>query len=387
MLVLFSLVFFRQVGNGMVWSVIALFGQSLGASAAMIGLMISAYGGTRLVVNMPAGYLSEKVGRREMMIAGSVILAAASLSVYFVHSVEGFLICLMAMGAASSTFMASALAAVADLGTPGQRLRDASYYQAANIIGTGMGPALGGIAAGLWGYSSPYMINGLFGVAAVVAFGLMAWPQATQKRKLVKSEKGSLKAFARSGATSGLMYFAIFYVRVASNWVLLPLIAQSKFGLEPTTIGLILTGGAAANLSMITMTQRLARLIGRVWVIVVSSGLCMSACLLLAFTEQAWMLLACSMLFGATAGLAAPTMIAYVADRAPEDQRGPAMGLLRTMQDLSLILGPLVTGLLSDNLGFGYRGGLLGCVALLAASTIVFRVDANARRASQALRG
>jgi hypothetical protein len=55
------------------------------------------------------------------------------------------------------------------------------------------------------------------------------------------------------------------------------------------------------------------------------------------------------------------------------------MGLLRTMQDLSLILGPLLTGLLSDNLGLGYQGGLYGCLALLGGATIVFR--ASARRA------
>jgi hypothetical protein len=43
------------------------------------------------------------------------------------------------------------------------------------------------------------------------------------------------------------------------------------------------------------------------------------------------------------------------------------------MQDLALILGPFLTGLLSDHLGLGFQGGLLGCLVLLSAATIAFR--------------
>ncbi|MEI7932860.1 MAG: MFS transporter [Alphaproteobacteria bacterium] len=351
----------------------------MGASAGVIGLMISVYGGARLMVNMPAGFLSEKLGRKPMMSMGCAILAAASLSVFFVHSITGFFICLLFMGMASASFMTSALAAVVDLGTPGRRIQDASCYQASNMIGAAMGPAIGGIAAGLWGYSSPYLINGLIALCGIVAFAVMPWPAAGEKREASPPKKGALKEFARQGFSIGLMYFTIFYVRVASNWVLLPLIAQEKFGLEMTTIGMILTGGALANLSVITITARLARLVGRVWVIVIASCLTLTSCAMLAFAPGAWMLWLCSILFGATSGLAAPTIIAYVADIAPENQRGPAVGLLRTMQDLSLILGPLFTGILSDNLGWGYQGGLFGCLVLLSIATIVFRFSATSK--------
>ena len=358
LLILLLLVFLKQIGNGMVWSVIALYGQSLGASTAVIGMMISAYGGARLIVNMPSGYASEKFGRRAMMSFGCGVSALASLAVVMTTQVSGFFLCLLMMGAASAAFMTSALAAVADLGTPGHRMQDASYYQAANMIGASMGPALGGLAAGLWGFGSPYFINGLIALLGVAAFALMPWKEEPKSREKSIPQKGELRSLARQGMGVGFMYFSIFYVRVASNWILLPLIAQTKHAMELTTIGLILTCGALANLSVIGITPPLARLCGR---------------------EHPVFLWFASVLFGAGAGMASPTLIAYVADIAPEHQRGPAMGLLRTMQDLSLILGPLLTGLLSDNLGLGYQGGLYGCLALLGGATIVFR--ASARRA------
>ena len=375
--VLLTLVFLKQIGNGRVWSVIAVYGQQLGASAAVIGLMISAYGGARLLVNMPAGYASERLGRKTMMSLGCAFIAASSLAAVYAANVPFFFGCLLLMGAASAVFMTSALAAIADLGAPERRLQDASYYQAANMIGASMGPALGGLAAGMWGMGAPYLINGLVAIAGVFAFAAIPWRPAKKPEPARDAPKEKLLVIARRNIGVGLMYFAIFYVRVASNWVLLPLIAQTAFGLEMTTIGLILTCGAIANLCVLAVTAPLVRLLGRVRMIVVASAATLLGCAMLAFGEHQAFLWVSSILFGAGAGIASPTLIAYVAEIAPPNQRGPAMGLLRTMQDFSLILGPAATGFISDNLGLGHQGGLLGCLALLAATTIYFRATAR----------
>ena len=377
LLVLLLLVFFKQIGNGMVWSVIAIYGQSMGASAAVVGLMISAYGGARLMVNMPAGYASEKFGRRRMMSLGCVATALASLGVVMLPArIDVFFVCLLLMGIASSVLITSALAAVADLGQPGERLHDMSLYQGANVIGTSLGPAMGGLAAGLAGYSMPFFFNGLIALVGIVAFWLMPWPDAKPGEGL-RAKPGQLRALAKDGIGVGLMCFAIFYVRTASNWVLMPLIAQTKFNMSLTTIGLVLTSGAVANLCVLFFTVRLAKRFGRVRLIVLSSLLTLVACAVLAFGHHEDFIWLSAILFGFGGGIATPTLTSYVADVAPPGQRGPAMGLLRTMQDLALILGPFVTGLLSDHLGLGFQGGLLGCLVLLSVATIAFRWGAR----------
>jgi MFS family permease len=377
LLVLLLLVFFKQIGNGMVWSVIAVYGQSMGASAAVIGLMISAYGGARLMVNIPAGYASEKFGRRRMMSLGCVVTALASFAVFLTAEIGAFFACLLLMGLASSVLITSALAAVADLGTPGRRLHDMSMYQGANVIGTSLGPALGGLTAGLWGYGTPFLVNGLIASLGILAFAFMPWPETAPSTERLRTTPGQLRALAKQGLGVGLMCFAIFYVRTASNWILMPLIAQTKFHMALTTIGLVLTSGAIANLCVLFFTVRLARRFGRVRMIVLSSVLTLVACAVLAFGNHPDFIWLSAILFGAGGGIATPTLTSYVADVAPADQRGPAMGLLRTMQDLALILGPFVTGLLSDHLGLGFQGGLLGCLVLLSVATIAFRWGAR----------
>ena len=378
--VLLILVFLKQAGNGMVWSILAIYGQSLGASAAVVGLMISAYGGARLIVNLPAGYVSERLGRRAMMSAGCALIAGSSFAAMALVRLDAFFVCLLIMGSGSAVFMTSALAAVADLGKPGNRLRDMSMHQAANMVGASMGPAIGGIVAGMWGYGAPFLISGMVALAGVFAFAMMPWPKTATTKRIEAPKSGGLGRLARQSMGVGLMYFSIFYVRVASNWVLLPLIAQSKFSLELTTIGLILTCGAIANLTVLPTVGALVRILGRVQVITLSSLLTLCACAMLAFGDHVAFLWVTSILFGAAAGVASPTLNAYVADVAPEGLRGPAMGLLRTMQDLALILGPLMTGLLSDYSGLGYQGGLFGCLALLSIATIAFRYDARRTR-------
>ena len=47
--ILMGLVFLKQIGNGMIWSVIALYGQELGAGPTVIGLLVSCDGGARLM--------------------------------------------------------------------------------------------------------------------------------------------------------------------------------------------------------------------------------------------------------------------------------------------------------------------------------------------------
>ncbi len=372
LLVLLGSVFVMQIGNGMVWSMIAVCGQSLGASAAFVGLMVSAFGGARLVINIPAGYASERFGRRRMMSLGCVVTAIASFAVVATFGLGAFFAGLLFMGISSAVIVTSALASVADLGAPERRLQDMSMYQGVNVIGISIGPALGGLVAGLWGYSAVFFVNGTIALFGIFAFALMPWPKTAPDREGPRPAPVRLRTLAREGAYIGLIFFSLFYVRVASNWILMPLIAQSKFHLSVSTIGLILTSGAVSNFCILFFTPHLARLFGRVRIIVLSCVLTLAGCAVLALATGPEFVWLSSILFGVSGGVGFPTITAYAAEAAPADQRGPVMGLLRTAQDLALIVGPLFTGLLAEHLGLGFQGGLLGCLVLLTLATVAF---------------
>src|SRR5882724_11458304 len=80
LLVVLVVVFLVTTGMGMVWSILALYATALGASAAMVGMLIAVFGGARLVVNLPAGIASERFGRHRIMLLGLALLALASIA-------------------------------------------------------------------------------------------------------------------------------------------------------------------------------------------------------------------------------------------------------------------------------------------------------------------
>ncbi len=145
--------FFTYVGIGMVWSILTVYATSLGASAATAGATISAFGASRLFVSVPAGMISERLGRVRVMVVGLLLVAAASFIALAVHSMATLLACLMLQGVGSACYGTAALSAVTDRGTPLTRVRDMAAYQTATQIGLSLGPGLGGLRprrSGAW---------------------------------------------------------------------------------------------------------------------------------------------------------------------------------------------------------------------------------------------
>src|SRR5262245_22166037 len=113
-----AVVFLMTAGMGMVWSVLALYAESLGASVTMVGVMIACWGGARLLSNVPAGILSQRFGRTRAILAGLTALATGSFVAMFTSDFKTLLLCLAIQAVGSAVYVTSALAAIADLGTP-----------------------------------------------------------------------------------------------------------------------------------------------------------------------------------------------------------------------------------------------------------------------------
>ena len=371
---LFLVVFCVMTGIGMVFSMLAVYAESLGAGTSVIGLLLGCFGGARLAVNFPAGVASERLGRRPVMLGGLLVLALGSFLAAQTSSVPLLLLCLLAQGAGSSAFVTTALATVADLGTPATRMRDMAAYQGTTLIGISVGPALGGLSVAAWGFGAPFFLQGGMGLIAMLLLYRTRLPDHRSGPSSLRVGKVSQRALMLALAGLLVMTYGVFFVRVGANWVLLPLVAKESLGMSMGAIGLMLTAAAVANLLVLPLTSRLAAQIGRPAVVVGASALTVAILLLLATVHTAPMLWLTAVLLGAASGVAAPTIAAITADAAKEGQLGAAMGLMRTMTDLGIVSGPVVVGLIVDRLGLGYSGGLVAAALVLAASTAVFGI-------------
>jgi MFS family permease len=152
----------------------------------------------------------------------------------------------------------------------------------------------------------------------------------------------------------------------------MPMFAREVLGLSIAAIGLLLTLGAVATFAALPLASRLSRQLGHRGLVIAANLATIGTLVLLASVHWEPVLWLTGVLLGATSALAAPALSAMTADAAPPGQLGAAMGMMRTLNDLGVVSGPIVTGVVVGRLGLGYAGGLLAAALVLAVATIIF---------------
>jgi MFS family permease len=362
--------FFTYIGIGMVWSILTVYATELGASAATAGATISAFGLSRLVVSVPAGIISERLGRTRVMMVGLLLVALSSFVALAVHNLAMLIGCLLLQGVGSACYGTAALSAVTDRGSPTTRVRDMSAYQTATQIGLSVGPGLGGFAAALWGYGAPFAFQGAMALVAFLA--VMRIPADTRKKAApIERPAGSRGIVALIAGVAALSY-ALFFSRVASSWILMPLIAHNQFDMGIGTIGALLTASSIASLVVLRFMPWLVKRYGRFSTMILANAIVLSALAILAFAGIGAMLWPFTVLMGAGTTMTTALVSTYAADAAPPGRVGAVMGTMRMTTDLGAITGPIFAGFCVDQPWLGVSGGIGLCAGLLIVTSSVF---------------
>ena len=369
--------FFTYVGIGMVWSILTVYATSLGASAATAGATISAFGASRLIISVPAGMISERLGRIRVMLFGLLLVSAASFIALAVHSMVTLIACLMLQGVGSACYGTAALSAVTDRGTPLTRVRDMAAYQTATQIGLSVGPGLGGLTAAVWGFGAPFAFQGAMALIAFLAVMRIPADNIIKPQKEALTSAGGVIMLIAGVAS---LSYAMFFGRVASSWILMPLIANEKFGMGVGMIGALLTASAIANLLVLRFMPSLVRRFGRYTMLIAATATILIALAILAFAVHGLVLWPFTVLMGAGTGMATALVSAYAADAAPAGRVGAVMGSMRMTTDLGAITGPILAGFCVDQPWLGTKGGIGLCAAMLIVTAAVFLSTAKGLR-------
>ena len=379
-----------MLGQGVTGPVLPLYAKDFGVSVAMVGMTISVFGLARMLLNLPAGLLSDRFGRQMLLWGGASITSLG----YFLSAAAGDIWQLLAYrfvaGAGSGMFMTGGMVLVTDISTPENRGRMLSLYQGSLLLGVSIGPAVGGLTAELLGLRAPFIVVGV--LAALCALWALRQAPEVQRRAptaaaRISSADGptppattllSLRAlFANWGFTLvSLVTFSVFFTRTGSRQTILPLLGDERFGLTAGSLGGIFAMMALLNLAAIGPAGAWADRFGRKRVIVPSAFVSAGALALFAVTGELWLFLVAAVLQGIGTGFIGPAPAAYAADVIPAGARGLGMGLYRTYSDLGFVLGPLLLGWIADVTGsFGWSLGFNA--VLVAACALAFGVFAR----------
>jgi len=130
----------------------------LDASVGGLGISLSAYFSARMFFQTPIGILSDRFGKRNMVVAGLCTTALLLLGMAHVTSVPQLFALMFVAGITSAAVNVPALASGADLASPGMIGQHMSLFPMASAIGMVVGPMLGGIFATQFGFASPFYI-------------------------------------------------------------------------------------------------------------------------------------------------------------------------------------------------------------------------------------
>jgi MFS family permease len=372
-------------GTGIVSPVLSLYAREFGVGGTLIGMMITLYGVGRLLANLPAGVLSDRYGRKLFLCLGPAIIGVGAVGAAMTDSFTAVLVWRFVQGIGSGIYMTVSATVLVHLASASERGRALAIYQGALLLGTGIGPAIGGFLAGRWGLTAPFWAFGAIGFAGA-AFALVGFPEPESEPDAAPEDgKKKPKPSARTLLLQVpflalcLITFGSVFTRTGSQWIVIPLIGKDTLGLSVDVIGVALSVIAVANFAMLVVVGPAIDRFGARPITYYSTLVIAVSLVLIAFSHSVTMFWVAIALLGVATGFNGPSVSAAVATLVPRSMYGPAIGMQRALGDVAYVLAPILVGVFYDIAAIGSVGALVLNAVVMVIAGVVFTYAARER--------
>ncbi len=355
MLTLFLIVFIDLIGFGLILPLLPFYAQHFGASDQMVSVLFTMYSFGQFFASPFLGRLSDRIGRRPVLIFSQAGNIVAYLALANAHSLPLVFLARFFAGITAGN-IATAQAYIGDITTPANRAKGMGVLGAAFGLGFIVGPAIGGLLAGSTVTDATlarpaYLAACMSAIAMLgVIFRLPESVTPERRAALLASPRLSRLQAARNvlgqlDLQMLLLTYFITTVAVAVMETSYTLWANGTFGWGPKQVGLIFAGiGIVLAGVQGGAIGKLSRRFGETSLIVAGSLLLLAGLLSLPFANGLTWLLLSSALIAAGYGVAQPSFNSLLSRRAPSTQQGLVMGVAQSASSLSRVLGPLLSG-------------------------------------------
>ena len=376
LIVLCGATFLVMAGQGVVSPIIPLYASDFGVSATMVGLTLTVFAFARLILNVPAGIIADRYGRRILLVGGPILTAIGMFGSGQADGIWVLLAWRFVAGAGSAFYMSGAMIYLIDIAPPEKRTRYIATNQWALSVGVALGPGVGGVIADAYSLSTPFTVVAVLAVLTAV-YAAFRLPETKGKGEddIVTEADGppvSTWSFVRSAPflLVGVSTMTIFMTRAGTRGTMMPLHAEEALGWGPAEIGLVFTLTGLLTLTTLMPAAWAADHVGRRHVILFSGVFAGLGALLVGSLATPVGFVMGNIIMSLGTGTAGPAPAAYVADIAPPGRRGMAIAMYRSAGDVGFLAAPPLLGLLSEVTSITFT--LIVGGALAAAGGIVF---------------
>ncbi|MGB0960542.1 MAG: TCR/Tet family MFS transporter [Halocynthiibacter sp.] len=319
-------------------------GTDIANAAKWGGILATAWAVMQFIFSPLIGNLSDRFGRKPVMILSLGVMAFDYLIMVFAHTIWLLLIGRLIGGITAATH-STANAFMADISKKGEKAQNFGLVSAAFGIGFILGPVLGGLLS-VYGPRAPFIAAAILAGGNAV-FGLIVMPETVtpEKRRIFEWKRANpFGAFKSIGKLPGLMpLIIVFFLYNVATFVypsVWSYFGQQRFGWSPQIVGLSL---AIVGISMAVVQGWLIRVIlprfGSEKTVHMGFLITIFAFLSIAFIPIGWLVLILTPI-SALGGLAAPALNAIMSEEVDDRQQGELQGALSSVAALGTIMAP-----------------------------------------------
>ena len=353
--ILVSALFIDRVGGALIFPFLSLYiTTKFDVGMTAVGSVFAIHSISSFIGNMIGGALTDKYGRKSMLIIGLIISAGVSLGMGFVKKWEVFYLLAFFTGFVSNIGGPAVQAMMADILPENKRTEGFGILRVVINLAVTIGPALGGILAGISFmilFVSDFIVSC---ITALIVF--IALPETKPKLPEGKEEQSIIKTMSGYGKVLKnklflvLMIFttftAIVYMQMNTT---LSVFLNQQFGLPAKQFGLILSLNAAMVVLFQFTTTRFIKKENPFRMMALGNIFYAVGFGLYGFVSAYGYFLFAMVIITIGEMIIAPFIQTIIAEIAPEDMRGRYMAAFHISWGIASAVGPLAAGIIIDN--------------------------------------
>ena len=369
--IIFAIVALDAIGIGLIFPILPALLQDVihsSNTALYMGILASLYAAMQFVFSPLLGALSDRLGRKPVLLLSLAGAAINYLFLSFSHGLVWLLLGRMLAGISSAN-MAVASAYIADVSTESNRARNFGLLSAMFGAGFIVGPVLGGVLGEYW-IRLPFLAAALFSALnAVLAYVALPAPVNRPVEHTHAITLNPFKVFVSIGSMHGVLpLIATFFILSATGeayavcWALW---GHDAFQWNAWWIGMSLgTFGICQLLVQSFMPAYAAKLLGDRHAVLVGIACTCTALLVMAFARHGWIIFAVMPIF-ALGSIGTPALQALASQKVPAIQQGQFQGVIASTISLSAMLAPLLFSVLYFQFQANWPGAIWLAVVLI----------------------
>lgn len=367
--------FIVMSGVGLIIPIMPEYLGTFGVAGQALGFIIAAFSLSQFIFSPLAGDLSDKHGRKNLVIIGLVIYGFSQLAFGLSTQLWMLYVARFFSGLGAAFIIPPTMAFVADITSVKDRGKGMGLLGASMSLGFMIGPAIGGFLSKV-SLEFPFYFGTVTAlIAAVISLIALPNPAPVIKKEStpIKKAENLVQQLKRSAATPYFVMFIVTFVfsfGLANFQSTISLYVDHKYNYTPSQIAIIITvGGFVGVIAQTFIVNKLFKLYGEMRVILVNLVIAAIAMLGIIFVHTFVTILLVATVFFTATSLLRPAVNTLVSKLAGSEQ-GFAAGMVTAYMSLGNMIGPALAGILFDiNMVYPY---IIGTIVLFVCFTIAF---------------